>query len=163
MAKLKTLKPLVAVMKPRLGYTIGNEKERSQHRDQTQAWRAWYKTSRWQKLRWSILTRDLFTCQMCGVMLREGRSEKGASGLRPAVCDHLIPHKGDEALFFSKSNLWAVCDSCHDGPCQSIERMHYRSPDLIRRKKIEHRNVGPDGYPTAPKVRWIDRSIYISP
>lgn len=160
MAKIKTLKPLVSTMKPRLGYSTGNERERSQHRDRTQAWRSWYKTSRWQKLRWSVLTRDLFTCQMCGVILREGRSEKGATGLRPAVCDHLIPHKGDEALFFADSNLWAVCDSCHDGPCQSIERMHYRSPDMVRMKKIEHRNVGLDGYPTAPKDRWIDRSFH---
>lgn len=161
MAKIKTLKPLVSTMKPRLGYAKGNERERSQYRDRTQAWRSWYKTSRWQKLRWSILVRDLFTCQMCGVILREGRSEKGATGLRPAVCDHLIPHKGDEALFFADSNLWAVCDSCHDGACQSIERLHYRSPDLIRRKKIEHRIVGLDGYPTAPKDRWVDINLHI--
>lgn len=112
MAKLKTLKPLVAVMKPRLGYSTANERERSQHRDRTQEWRAWYKTSRWQKLRWSVLTRDLFTCSMCG------KIETDTSQL---VCDHVDQHHGDERAFWS-GPFQTLCKPCHDRDKQRMER-----------------------------------------
>ncbi len=119
MPKIKTLKPLVSTMKPRLGYTIGNERERSQCRDRTQAWRAWYKTSKWQKLRWSVLTRDLFTCQMCGKM------EANTSQL---VSDHIKPHRGNEALFWDRDNLQCLCTNCHNSAKQKEEQgsLHMR-------------------------------------
>lgn len=112
MAKLATIKPLIGKLAPRFGYTPGNEAERSRYRDTTQAWRAWYKTSRWQKLRWSILTRDMFTCQRCS------RIEADTSQL---VCDHIEPHRGDEAKFWT-GPFQVLCKTCHDRDKQREER-----------------------------------------
>lgn len=92
-----------------------NEQQRSQRRDATQPWRAWYKTARWQKLRWSVLVRDLFTCQrpQCH------RIEPNTSLL---VADHKVAHRGDERLFWDETNLQCICKSCHDGDKQREER-----------------------------------------
>lgn len=116
MAKLKTIKPLLSKLPPRIGYLQGDETARHRHRDATQPWRAWYKTSRWQKLRWSILVRDLFACQMCK------RVEANTSQL---VADHKTPHRGDEALFWDASNLQCLCKDCHDRLKQSEERRRH--------------------------------------
>ena len=73
-----------------------------------------YRTARWFKLRWSILTRDLFTCQMCG------RLEADTSKL---VADHRRPHRGDLALFWDPENLWTLCASpCHSKHKQRLEQ-----------------------------------------
>lgn len=113
MAKLKTIRPLVSKLPPRIGYTPGNERERSSYRDATQPWRAWYKTARWRRLRWSILVRDLFTCQRC---------KKVESNTRLLVADHKKPHRGDEVLFWDAENLQCLCKACHDSVKQSEER-----------------------------------------
>jgi 5-methylcytosine-specific restriction enzyme A len=83
------------------------------HRD-AQAWRRWYKTTRWNKLRMLVLTRDLFICQRpgCGRVC-DGKGE--------AVCDHKRPHHGDEAMFWDEANLWCLCKACHDGWKARIE------------------------------------------
>ena len=62
------------------------EADRLRERDVNVGWRKWYKTARWQKLRWSVLVRDLFTCQMQGC----GRIEADTSQL---VADHKHPHQ----------------------------------------------------------------------
>lgn len=113
MAKLKTLKPLVAKLPPRIANQSGDEAQRSRFRDETQAWRRWYKTSRWQKLRWSVLVRDLFTCQMCK------RVEADTSLL---VGDHKTPHRGDERMFWDEANIQCVCKRCHDSEKQRQEK-----------------------------------------
>lgn len=113
MAKLTTIKPLIATIKPRMGYTAGNERERDQHRYKTQPWRKWYNSAAWRSLRWEVLTRDHFTCQMCDLI------EPNTSKL---VGDHKTPHKGDKALFFDMSNVWTLCKDCHDGVKQREER-----------------------------------------
>jgi len=112
MAKLKTLKPLVSTLRPKLGYAPADERGRSQYRDETQPWRRWYKTSRWQKLRWSVLVRDGFQCQKCQ------RIDGDTSRL---VCDHVEPHRGDETLFWS-GPFQTLCKGCHDSVKQSEER-----------------------------------------
>lgn len=95
------------------------EAERHRKRDRTQPWRAWYKTARWQKLRMSVLVRDLFTCQMKGC----GRIEADTSQL---VADHKVPHHGDEALFWNENNLQCLCKPCHDKLKQAEERRSHR-------------------------------------
>lgn len=112
MAKLKTLKPLVSTLRPRLGGIPTDERGRSQYRDETQPWRRWYKTSRWQKLRWSVLVRDGFQCRRCK------RIDGDTSRL---VCDHVEPHRGDETLFWS-GPFQTLCKPCHDSVKQSEER-----------------------------------------
>jgi 5-methylcytosine-specific restriction endonuclease McrA len=111
--RLKTIKPLVSKLPPRLGYQAGNERERSRYRDATLGYRQWYKTSRWQRLRWKVLVRDLFACRMCE------RIEPDTSKL---VADHVTPHRGDEALFWDEGNLQCLCKSCHDRIKQRQER-----------------------------------------
>lgn len=115
-----------------------------------------YKTARWKRLREEVLLRDCYTCQISGVLLRGGRSDRANTALRPAVVDHLIPHDGDEALFFDADNLWAVSADMHDTVCQSIEGRKGIPPEAVRAAKIGYRHVGLDGYPMQPKDRWVD-------
>lgn len=105
-----------------------------------------YQSARWRRLRLQILRLDGWECQMCGAMLREGRSDKASTILRPAVVDHIIPHQGDPALFYETTNLWSLCSDCHDGTCQAIEKKH-RGGQSVRDAKLNHRMVGIDGYP----------------
>lgn len=77
-------------------------------------WKRWYKTARWQALRTEIFVRDLFTCQ-CGCGVIEGDTSK-------LVCDHKIPHRGDERLFWDKTNLQTLLKACHDRDKQKAEQ-----------------------------------------
>lgn len=114
MGRLKQIPARLSPAPQRLGQASPRtEAERSRFRDRTQAWRAWYKTYRWQRLRWSVLVRDLFTCAMCG------RIEGDTSQL---VADHIVPHKGDEAAFWDEGNIWCVCSACHNSAKQRLER-----------------------------------------
>ncbi len=87
--------------------------DRSRFRDATQPWRKCYKTARWQKLRWFVLVRDLFTCRRCHRI-------EGTTSL--LVADHVTPHRGDETLFWDDQNLQCLCKTCHDSAKQSEER-----------------------------------------
>ncbi|MBR0855653.1 HNH endonuclease [Bradyrhizobium liaoningense] len=73
----------------------------------TPLWKRWYKTARWQALRLTIFQRDLFTCQRpeCGHL---------ESSTALLVCDHKVPHRGDERLFWDENNLQTLCKACHD-------------------------------------------------
>jgi 5-methylcytosine-specific restriction protein A len=54
------------------------------------------------------------------------------------VVHHRVPHRGDRALFWRRSNWEPVCQPCHDGPCQQQERHGY------------HSSVDVNGEPTDP-------------
>ncbi|WP_134103054.1 HNH endonuclease signature motif containing protein [Neorhizobium sp. R1-B] len=114
-SRLTTLKPKLSTLAPRIGRLPGDEKQRLRDRDQNVEWRSWYKTARWQKLRWSVLVRDLFTCKMKGC----GRVEADTSKL---VADHKIAHRGDQRLFWDDQNLQCLCKDCHDRLKQREER-----------------------------------------
>lgn len=60
--------------------------------------------SRWQKARLAYL-REHPLCVQCH---KEGRV------VAASVVDHIIPHKGDKQLFWSKNNWQALCKHCHD-------------------------------------------------
>ncbi|WP_210330832.1 HNH endonuclease [Mesorhizobium sp. NBSH29] len=94
---------------------MGLDRDRSRHHDTGGPWRAWYKTARWQKLRWRVLVRDLFTCQMTGC----GRIEHDSSQL---VADHIKAHRGDVDLFWDETNLQCLCKRCHDKGKQQAEQ-----------------------------------------
>ena len=34
--------------------------------------------------------------------------------VRATVVDHIIPHRGDQKLFWDQNNWQALCKSCHD-------------------------------------------------
>lgn len=131
--KITTIKPLVTKLAPRLGYLQGNERERSRYRDATQAYRQWYKTSRWQRLRWSVLVRDHVRCQRCGhehealtqlccLMASLGRLDEVKGSAPDFVADHIIPHRGSPEMFWDRGNLQCICKTCHDRDKQREER-----------------------------------------
>ena len=93
---------------------------------------SWSKTSRhsrgygasWDRLRKTILARDLHLCQPC---LATGRPT-------PAVAvDHIIPKAagGDD----NPANLQAICGACHDAKTNAENGRKTRP------------TIGPDGWP----------------
>jgi 5-methylcytosine-specific restriction protein A len=111
--RLASMSFSMSTMKPIVGRLPTDEKARDRQRRNTTPWRAWYKTARWQRLRIATFTRDLFTCRMCRRL--EGNTSK-------LVCDHVKPHRGNEALFWDEANLQALCKPCHDREKQAEER-----------------------------------------
>ena len=60
--------------------------------------------SRWQKARLTFLARH----PLCAECERQGKVTAAT------VVDHVIPHKGDQVLFWDSENNWAaLCASCH--------------------------------------------------
>lgn len=116
MARLQSIGGRLSTSGSRLG-SAQSQGNRDRARDQSQPWRAWYKTARWQKLRRAVLKRDGYRCQATGVAL-VGRYPDGNS----PVVDHIIPHRGDEALFWDETNLQAVSKEYHDREKQRLER-----------------------------------------
>lgn len=50
------------------------------------------------------------------------------------VVDHIVPHKGDQRLFWSRSNWQALCTSCHSRWKQAMERRAARGSALPPRR-----------------------------
>lgn len=68
-------------------------------------WHHLYDTKRWKALRLYRLGIEPL-CRFC----------KRAEKLTPAcIADHVIPHRGDEELFFDLENTQSLCKPCHDG------------------------------------------------
>ena len=59
--------------------------------------------SKWQKVRKKYLE----THPLCVACVKEGRYVKATD------VDHVIPHRGDQKLFWDQSNWQALCHSCH--------------------------------------------------
>ena len=74
-------------------------------------WRPWYSSTRWLKLR----SMQLKAAPLCAACDRIGRVT--AAG----VVDHVIPHRGDPALFWDAENLQSLCKPCHDAGKQKAE------------------------------------------
>jgi 5-methylcytosine-specific restriction endonuclease McrA len=110
-AKLKGLSSRLSPLRSRIGGVAVDRQSFDRARDQ-RPWRKWYKTARWQALRWQVLVRDLFTCQMCGRL--EGDTSK-------LVADHREPHRGLAGLFWDSANLWTLCEHCHSSVKQREE------------------------------------------
>ncbi|WP_350343240.1 HNH endonuclease signature motif containing protein [Proteinivorax tanatarense] len=60
--------------------------------------------SRWRKAR----ARFLKVHPLCVRCNSEGKL------IKATVVDHIIPHRGDELLFWDESNWQALCKRCHD-------------------------------------------------
>ena len=100
-----------------------------------------HSTAAWQRLRLHILERDLWTCRMCGCLLREGRTAPDS-----AAVDHIRPAELRPDLFWDEGNLRASCRSCH-AVADSIEKRLGPDADAIARAKMAYRPIGADGYP----------------
>jgi 5-methylcytosine-specific restriction protein A len=65
---------------------------------------------------------------LCAMHLRLGK-------VRPAECvDHIIPHRGDQGLFWDEGNWQSLCNHCHNGE--------------KRREEIAARRLARDRVPT---------------
>jgi 5-methylcytosine-specific restriction protein A len=117
MAKLGSLKPRLGALPPRLSPPPGDERARDRYRSASQPWRAWYSTSRWQKLRIKVLVRDAYTCQRTGALCNGSGNDPYAP-----VVNHKRPHRGDQALFWDEKNLETVAKHVHDSLVQREER-----------------------------------------
>lgn len=113
MPKLTTLKPRLKAMAPKLKAA---REIRDRRCSPDAKVRGWYHSTRWQTLRLEVLARDLYTCQQTGVLL---------IGAHPApnspVVDHVVPHRGDERLFWDIGNLQAVSKAYHDSDKRKME------------------------------------------
>lgn len=67
--------------------------------------------SRWQKARAAFLEFNSW-CVFCE---RQGRK------VRAGVVDHVIPHKGREAVFWNTADWQPLCRNCHDTTKQAME------------------------------------------
>lgn len=80
-------------------------------------WKAWYNTARWQRLRQEVLIRDAYTCQRTFRVCGGGPGEPHSP-----VVNHIIPHRGSEALFWDPANLQTVTKQVHDSLIQAEEQ-----------------------------------------
>ena len=71
-----------------------------------------YSNHQWRKLRKQVLAEQplCVMCQKVGVITAAD------------TVDHIVPHKGDVNLFWSRDNLQALCSSHHSSQKQSEER-----------------------------------------
>ncbi|WP_330547708.1 HNH endonuclease [Caminicella sporogenes] len=85
-------------------YCEKHQKEETKKYNRKRKYKKLYNSSSWQRLRKKVLTKHPL-CVEC--------EEKGR--LTPAtVVDHIVPHHGNEALFWDEDNLQSLCKSCHD-------------------------------------------------
>ena len=59
---------------------------------------------RWQKARKSYLEAH----PLCVQCAKQGKY------VRATVVDHIVPHRGDQKLFWDQNNWQPLCKSCHD-------------------------------------------------
>jgi len=150
MAKLTTIKSCVGTLAPLIGVPKGDRKAWLKQRDETVTWRKWYKSNTWRKLRWQTLTKAMFTCAICGKL--EGNTTQ-------LVCDHIIPHRGNAALFYDANNLQCLCKQCHDSVKQREEKRQHKGtityPDYLLPSVIPLTIVC--GAPASGKTHYVTR------
>lgn len=97
-----------------------------------QQWRRLYSTARWKRLRLHRLDQEPL-CRLCRDRFKR---------ITPAnVCDHIVPHKGDEQLFFDYANTQSLCKPCHD--------IHKHREEI---GALERPEFGADGYPLGENI-----------
>ncbi|WP_198297936.1 hypothetical protein [Bordetella genomosp. 9] len=97
------------------------------------AYKAWYKTYRWQQLR----KRHLHDNPLCVMCEREGKYKLAN------ICDHIEPHRGDETKFW-------------EGPFQSLCKAHHDSTKQAMEKSgVLKVAVGRDGWPISDTPRGM--------
>lgn len=68
--------------------------------------------SRWQKARATFLQQH----PLCR------NHESRGLVVAATVVDHIVPHRGDQKLFWDTSNWQALCKQCHDSDKQRLEK-----------------------------------------
>lgn len=62
--------------------------------------------------------------------------------MKASIVDHIVPHKGNPVLFWSRSNLQSLCKLCHD-----------RHKALLERRGVM-RGCNENGMPLDPDHPW---------
>lgn len=113
--KLATLKPTVALADLSIAGSVQARTDAS--------WRGSTKSSsergygwKWQQAR-KLYLQEHPLCVMC---------EAAGRVTAANVVDHKEPHRGDEKLFWSRSNWQSLCSSCHSGAKQREENRNGR-------------------------------------
>jgi 5-methylcytosine-specific restriction protein A len=88
-------------------------------------WQHLYWSSKWKAINRERLRREPW-CRYC---LQDGRHTKAT------IVDHITPHKGSAALFFSLDNTQSLCKRCHDGAKHAEDARGFS------------RKIGDDGWP----------------
>ena len=83
---------------------------------------------RWRKARKTFLARH----PLCAMCRAEGRV------VAATLVDHIVPHRGGQALFWDRRNWQPLCDSHHGSAKQRHEARGYSSA------------VAPNGWPLDP-------------
>lgn len=113
MARLRQIRSQVQSLGPAIKMLQRRAPTGSWQRDNVEE-AAFRKTARWQRLRWSVLERDEFTCQWpgCGVVMVDSSK---------LVADHIVPVRVDPSRKWDMTNLQCLCEACHSGPKQALE------------------------------------------
>ncbi len=106
--KLATLKPSIQ-MAPSRGRIVESVSWRADKQTSTQRGYGY----RWQKGR-ALFLREHPMCCYC--------QRNGLVGVLASVVDHIIPHRGDQNLFWDESNWQPLCAPCHDVVKRQEER-----------------------------------------
>lgn len=61
-------------------------------------------SSKWQRASKKFLQSH----PLCAECMKQGRYTKAT------VVDHIVPHRGDQKLFWDQNNWQAMCKTCHD-------------------------------------------------
>lgn len=93
---------------PRLGFFM--ERKRVTDRRGSSAARGY--GGRWQKARSTFLQQH----PLCR------NHESRGLVVAATVVDHIVPHRGDQKLFWDTSNWQALCKQCHDSDKQRLEK-----------------------------------------
>lgn len=110
--KLKTLKPRVATLASKLPVLVPGSWRSDKHGANARLY-----TYRWQQASRAFLRlHPLCQCQDCD----EGRKRLTLA----TVVDHIVPHRGDERLFWDTSNWAAMAVECHNRKTQRETHSH---------------------------------------
>lgn len=109
MGRLKTLPPRLQPLKDRVPLAPAG------------SWRAGTgsSTARGYDYRWQQARLDhLRMHPLCVYCDQAGRVEAAT------IVDHVVPHRGDQALFWDRSNWQSLCAACHSSRKQREEHAH---------------------------------------
>ncbi|OTU34782.1 HNH endonuclease [Acinetobacter pittii] len=91
--------------------------------------------ARWEKDRTKFLDEN----PLCADHRKRGMVEAAT------VVDHIIPHKGDQVLFWDKNNWQPLCKSCHDRKTATEDKGSWspvQSPSKANRESKNEFNTG---------------------
>ncbi len=94
------------------------KQERDSRYNARRQWQHLYSDKRWRNPVFGRSPRQLRKDPLCVRCKAQGKV------VIAKIANHIVPHKGDEKLFFS-GELESVCKACHDGPIQREEIKGY--------------------------------------